>query len=119
MVGITEIRIGGVVIPVVSYLIYPANELPKTRIRLRERVFNKGEQNIDVNARWGYSVACPLDITFAATILTAGIINFSGLMTGEIKSEKLGDYTVAYGDKDWQDLDRAKEIIIKYTRIVI
>ena len=106
-----------------DYLNYPPNELPITRIKLKDDTglfFVAGEQNILVEAKWGYSVACPPDISFATTILVVGIINFSGEMSGEIKSEKIGDYAVAYKDKkDWQDFNRAKRILEKYKLIVI
>jgi len=106
-----------------DYLLYPANELPITRIKLKDDsglFFTKDEQNILVEAKWGYSATCPPDISFATTILVVGIINFSGDMAGEIKSEKIGDYSVAYKEKkDWQDFERAKRILEKYKLIVV
>jgi len=106
-----------------DYLLYPPNELPITRIKLKDDaglIFNKGEQNIKVEAKWGYSANCPPDISFATTVFVAGIINFSGEMSGEIKQEKMGDYWVTYKDKtSWQDFERAKDILKKYKKIVI
>ena len=41
-------------------------------------------------------------------------------MSGEIKSEAIGDYTVTYKDqKDWQDFERAKKILEKYKLIIV
>ena len=106
-----------------DYITYPANETPKSRIKLKDSagfLFSKGEQNIKVEAKWGYSVECPADIAFAATVLAAGVINFSGEMKGEIESEKIGDYSVTYKkSKDWQDFQRAKEILENYRKIII
>ena len=120
MVSLAELRIDGTIINPADYLLYPANELPKTRIKLKNAIFTKGEQNIEVSAKWGYSVDCPADISFVATIFVAGIINFAGKMEGEVKSERLADYTVTYKDKtSWQDLDRAKEILQNYKKVII
>ena len=122
-VEVSKLTIDSTEIAASDYLTYPPNELPITRIKLKVDTglfFTEGEQNIKVEAKWGYSVVCPPDISFATTILVVGIINFSGDMSGEIKSEKIGDYTVAYKDKkDWQDFDRAKRILEKYKLIVI
>ena len=122
-VDVSKLTIDSTEISDSDYLKYPANELPITRVKLKDDTglfFTAGEQNIKVEAKWGYSVKCPPDISFATTILVVGIINFSGDMSGEIKSEKIGDYSVAYKDKkDWQDFERAKRILEKYKLIVI
>lgn len=121
-VEVAELKIDGEVISSDNYLFYPANELPKTRIKLTDAsglVFSRGEQNIEVKAKWGYSVECPDDISFATTILVAGTINFAGEMAGEIKSESIGSFSVTYKDEQgWQDFNRVKEILQKYTKIV-
>ena len=122
-VEVSKITIDSTEISSDDYLTYPPNSLPITRVKFKIDTglfFTAGEQNVLVEAKWGYSVACPNDISFATTILVVGIINFSGNMQGEVKSEKIGDYTVAYKDKkDWQDFDRAKRILEKYKLIVI
>ncbi len=122
-VEVTELKIDDEVIDSDLYLFYPINELPITRIKLTEDSgfrFTKGEQNIEVTAKWGFSVACPADIAFATTVLVAGIINFSGSMEGEVKSETIGSYSVTYkDDKDWQDFNRAKEILQAYTKPIL
>jgi hypothetical protein len=54
----------------------------------------------------------PADIKFAATVLVAGIINYSADVAGEVKSMSLGGYSVTYKDeKQWQDFDRVSEIL--------
>ena len=101
-----------------DYYLYPANELPKRRIKTVSQRFNKGNQNISVSAKWGYSASAPYDIGFAVTILVAGIINYSGDMEGEIKSMSIGRYSVTYKDeKQWQDFERIKDIIKSYKRM--
>lgn len=122
-VEISKLTIDGTEINSSDYLTYPSNELPKTRIKLKDDTglfFTKGEQNIKVEGKWGYSVVCPPDISFATTIFVVGIINFSGEMSGEIKREKIGDYSVDYKDKtSQQDFNRAKDILKRYKKIVI
>ena len=122
-VEVSELKIDGAVVSADDYLTYPANTLPITRIKIKDDAgdhFTKGEQNIEVKAKWGYSVDCPGDIGFAATVLVTGIINFSGIMEGEIKSEAIGTYSVTYKEKkDWQDFERAKQILKQYKKIMI
>lgn len=65
-----------------EFLLYPATveELPKNRLVLKQDsglVFTEGEQNIKVEAKWGYSITVPGDIKFAAIVLVAGMINTS------------------------------------------
>lgn len=122
-VEISELKIDNVIVAVSDYLTYPINSLPITRIKLKDSTssyFTKDEQNIEVKAKWGSFVECPPDIGFATTILVVGIINFSGDMAGEIKQEKMGDYSVTYKEqKDWQDFERAKQILRQYKKIII
>lgn len=122
-VAVSKLTIDSSVISPSDYLLYPPNELPITRIKLKDDAglfFIGGEQNIKVEAKWGYSVICPSDISFATMIFVVGIINFSGEMSGEIKSERIGDYAVVYKNKkDWQDFERAKGILEKYKLIVV
>ena len=103
---------------ITDYKKYPANKLPTTWLKRKNNVFSEGNQNIEVKAKWGYSVEPPDDIVFAATVLVAGIINFSLSAEGEVKSEKVGDYSVTYKDKkEVTDFDRAKEILNRYQKI--
>lgn len=119
-VEVKKVTVGETEIPIIDCLFYPSNEIPKTRILLTGHLFNKGNQNIEIKARWGYSTNCPSDITLAATIMVAGIINFSGEAQDNVKSEKLADYSVTYKDQvGWVELDGAKQIIRSYTKISI
>jgi len=105
------------------YYLYPVNEMPVSRIKIADDSgysFTSGEQNIEITAKWGYSEECPSDISFATTVLVAGIINFSADMQNEVKSEAIGSYTVTYKDSNgWQDFKQAREIINNYRRIVV
>ncbi|MFZ2152286.1 MAG: hypothetical protein WAV09_04220 [Minisyncoccia bacterium] len=126
-VEVTEVKIGTDTPLVVDesgeddeYFVYPANMLPKTKIRLTGGYFPKWPpQTVSIKAKWGYSAAVPADIRNAATILVAGIINYSLNADGEVKSMSIGRYTVTYKDeKQWQDFDRMEEVFksyIKYT----
>ena len=121
-VEIAELKIDNEVVAVSDYLIYPANELPKTRIVLDDDSglsFKVGQQNIEVKAKWGYSVSPPNDIVFVATVLVAGIINY-GKGLSSVRSEAIGNYSVTYGDEiSWQDFQRAKEILDSYKKLNI
>ena len=123
-VEITKVTIDGVEVDSGDYLTYPANEFPKTRIKLKNDAgllfTTEDEQNIKIEAKWGYSVLCPADISFATTVLVVGIINFAGEMPGEVKTEKIGDYQISYKDKsDWQDMETVKAILERYKLITI
>jgi len=122
-VEVEELQIDDEIVSTSNYLLYPINSLPKTRIKLKDisgLSFTKGEQNIKVKAKWGSSVDCPPDISFVATVLVAGIVNYSLNAEGEVKSESIGGYSVTYKDeKQWQDLERAKEILQGYKKIIL
>jgi len=125
-VAITELNIGGTVMatdtdPLLAdgdYILYPANELPKTKIELRGSYFPAyPKRAIKVTGKWGYSAVVPADITAVATILVAGIINYSLNADGEVSSETIGRYTVSYKDeKQWQDFERVEGILKYYKK---
>jgi hypothetical protein len=97
---------------------YSAKKMPITKIVLQHRPWTHGKQNNRVTAKWGYSVACPEAITFATTVLVAGIINAQRKDTKEIASEKIGNYAVTYtSDKEKSDFEQAKAILQKYTKM--
>jgi len=104
-----------------QYYLYPANSTPKTRIVIDEdltQVFTKGQQNISISAKWGYSTTVPKEIEFAATIILSGIINFAYEHNSEVQSEGIGEYNVTYNRKeDWVKYQRAIEILDKYKKI--
>lgn len=106
------------------YLVHPYNELPIRKVLSKYynptgfSRFYKGQKNIEINAKWGYSAVVPAQIKFACTVLVAGIVNYSNNAEGEIKSEKIGDaYSVTYKDEQWKDYETAKEIIKNFTKI--
>lgn len=100
-----------------SYLLYPANSERKYKIHLTDQYFTQDYQNVVIEAKWGYSEDCPADITLAATVFVAGIINFSNNAKGKIRSQTIGRYSVSYdNDRGWQDFDRAKDILNSYKR---
>ncbi|MHA1225125.1 MAG: hypothetical protein ACTSR2_00985 [Candidatus Hodarchaeales archaeon] len=104
-----------------EYYLYPANETPKYRIVLNTSnapiaVFPKGHQNIKVYGDFGYSSSVPEDVRLAATMLVSQIIKDGNLdITGNIKSERLGEYSVTFQDID-KIADRigVKEILNHY-----
>lgn len=105
------------------YITYPANNTPKTRIRLRESspyYFYEGLQNVRITAKWGYSVACPADITWATMILAAGIVLYGNArdIGNIVQSESIGNYSVSYKDeRGWQDYKSAMAILDKRKKI--
>ncbi len=121
-VEVESVSIDDVAVDSDNYLLYPANTTPKTRIKLTEDsglTFTQGEQNIEVSAKWGYSVEPPRDIVFACTVLVSGIINYSNTAQGEVKSVSMGTYTMVFKDeKQLNDLDRVKEILEKYKKVL-
>jgi len=112
-----------------GYLIDPPSEdyredreIPITKIILRSRVFSQGIQNQKITAKWGYSETPPDDISFAATVLAAGMYDFHrGGGSGTVKSEKIGNYSVAYdvdgGSVSFGQLEEAKSILDSYTKL--
>ena len=122
-VEVTELSIDDEVVDSADYLIYPANAETKSRIHLTADsglVFTEGEQNIEVTAKWGATVAVPQDIEFACTVLTAGIINNNWESDGEVKSVTMGAYNLTFKDnKSVNDYERAMEIIEIYNSISV
>lgn len=119
-IGIEKLTIDGTEIPATgglnakNYYLYPANTPRKYKIKLAGGYFTPGNQNVAVEAKWGYSVAVPADIKLVATILTVGIIQYTNKAT---RSETIGNYTVAYDtDKGWQDFEQAMKILQGYKK---
>lgn len=117
-----------------GYFLFPNNHVtlsptvndghPIQTIRLRDRVWLGGFGNHTITAKWGFSVAVPDDISFAATVIAAGMYNFNrgGGGSGDIKSEKIGNYSVSYdvgtssGSDKWGEFSRAKTIVNNYKK---
>jgi len=104
-----------------QFYCYPANKTPKTRVEIDDDLvisFYSGQQNISVLAKWGYSVAVPKEIEFAASIIMSGIINYAYEHNSEVTSEGIGEYNVTYNRKeDWVKYERAIQILDKYKKI--
>ena len=101
----------------------PANTTPKWAIE-SDRIFPKGRQNITVTGKKGFATQDDidtkyLDLKFAATVLVAGIINFSNNSSGEVKSETIGRYSVTYtaDSSQKQDFENVKNTIRSYRRM--
>lgn len=101
-----------------GYYLHPANyaadKVPIRGVHLRDKRWMPGVQNNRITAKWGYSAAVPDDVSFAATVLAAGIYNANrgGGGTGNIKSERIGNYQVTYSDQEgWDEFNRAMQIL--------
>jgi hypothetical protein len=102
---------------------YAAKNVPIYAVVLSARTWTPGQQNARITAKWGYSVAVPELIKFAATVFVAGILNQHRQGGDQIKSEHIGNYQVTYNtDKEgdsFADFTRAKEILAQFTKINI
>lgn len=101
-----------------DYLAYPANSTPKRKLVMLSGSFTRGNQNITVTAKWGYSTAVPEDLKFAATVMVAGIINFSNAKgKGPVTSITIGRFSVSYDTEQQKaDILHAREIVEGYKR---
>lgn len=104
-----------------AYYLYPLNAaakgLPYTRIELNGSRTFRERQSVLVTGRWGYSETAPADIELVATVLVAGIINFSWNSEGEVQSMTVGRYSVTYkSKKEWQDFEKVQEILNSYKK---
>ncbi len=125
-VAITEVKIGDTVMakdtdPLLAdgdYLLYPANKLPISKVVLRGSVFPGWPlRNVKITGKWGYSAAAPGPISNSATILLAGMVNFSRSNKNNIQSMSFGRYTVTYKtEKQWQDFDNVDRILKSYKK---
>lgn len=98
---------------------YPANAVPTTTLKLDGERFNRGMQNVEVTAKFAYG-SIPDDVAHACTVFVAGIINAQTNQDGEIKSEKIGDYTVTYKDDTQKsDFEMAMATLNQYRRHTI
>lgn len=105
-----------------EYLLYPSNALvnkaPYWEIRLKNNVFPRGDQNIEVTAKWGYSVEVPPDIQLVATMLVSDIIEESAPLEGEVQSMTIGRYSVTYKTEErWQSMPEVKAMIENYRKL--
>lgn len=106
------------------YFEIPANHVvdlkPATKLLLRDRAWTAGIQNHRITGTWGYSAVVPKDIEFAATVFMFGIVNQQRQSGQSVKSERIGNYQVAYNSEDgkdsWGDFEQAMIILDKYKR---
>lgn len=100
---------------------YSEDAIPIRRVFLRGYLWLKGIGNNRITAKWGYSATVPQAIALATTILASGIYMYNkGGTSGNIKSEKIGMYSVAYNNTEgWDALAKAKLIIEQYTKPVL
>lgn len=89
-----------------DYLKYPTNGQIFRSLYLPDGIFPAGKQNIRVTAKWG-AAAAPADISFAVSVLVAGIINYAYDSDGEVQSMSVGPYSVTYKTSE-QEADFAK-----------
>ena len=80
-----------------------------------------GHANQRITAKWGYSELVPADVSFAATVMVSGMYMYGvGGAMGGVKSEKIGEYSVSYADKDgWADFKKAQDILNSYVKFLI
>ena len=96
---------------------FPNNQENKHTIQLKYNYFTVGPQNVTITANWGYSAACPEDITTAATILVAGMMNYSSGPKGKTQSMTIGRYSVSYSnEKQFNDFENVKIILDSYKK---
>ena len=99
-----------------DYVAYPANTTQKNSIKLLVTgcylIFPRGNQNIKITAKFGMASTVPSDIELIATKLVATIVQ-KGLKGGEIKSEKLGDYSVTFIEEQAEEMG-VKSILDTY-----
>lgn len=114
---VTAVKIGDDELDSTDYVVYPSNRLPKTRIILPYRIFTTGNQNVTVTAKWGYG-SVPADLSFAATVMVAGIYNSQNSDEKDVQSETIGRYSVTYktGSSQEHDFQNVKEILRMYKR---
>jgi len=99
-----------------KYILQPDNYgskgLPVTSILLRDRYWGKGTQNHRITAKWGYGATVPPAVQMATTIIAAGIYNYNSAGSGNVKSEKIGNYSVTYSDDEgWDEMERANKLL--------
>jgi len=97
-----------------DFLLYPLNETakewieliqPETRLNVNSRlnsaspyIFDKGQANVVITGRFGYSETPPEAIKMAALKIIGGVIreNIGDDDLKEVKQETLGEYSVSY-----------------------
>ncbi len=107
------------------YYTTPENALvkniPITSIVLRSASWFTGIQNQRITAKWGYSEEAPPAIAQAAAILAGGMYMYNrGGASGNVTSEKIGNYAVSYGsEQGWKAYKNALTLIAGFKKYSI
>ena len=108
-----------------SVLQYPTSEPRTNELRMQNQYFTKGLQNVEVTGIFAmFGVAdvddVPEDIRHACTVLVGGIVNHAMNKTNDVKSEKVGQYSVTYTDPNQsRDFTMAMQTLNAYRRIAV
>ena len=97
-----------------DYYLYPLNSTPKFQILNLEGIFPKGNKNVRITGKFGFSETPPDDIKLVATILVAGVYNNKRRTEKEIKTERIGDYSVSFDEKQFKDFEWAMKVLKSY-----
>jgi hypothetical protein len=97
-ISITAVTVDDVA---VTPLQYPANGNVKNELVLENNCFTVGRQNVEVTGIFALFDEVPDDIKLAVSILVAGVVN---AQDDAVKSEKVGDYAVAYNTPEEQKM---------------
>jgi len=112
-----------------GYILLPRNyvleQIPIKQVYLKSGIWGRSNvANHKITAKWGYSENPPDDIVFVATVLAGGMYaanRSSG--SGEIQTEKIGNYSVTYdtssGQASWSSFERAMDILRQYIKYSI
>lgn len=96
---------------------YEARNRPITEIGVLNTLFFSGLQTVKVTAKWGFSIEPPPAIKQACLILAGGYYLYKGSNTGEVKSEKIGNYSVTYSSPEgWSALTNSIETLRAYKK---
>jgi len=108
-----------------SVLQYPTSEPRTSEIKMQSQYFTKGLQNVEVTGIFAMFGATdvddvPEDIRHAVTVLVAGIVNHAMNKTNDVKSEKVGQYSVTYTDPNQsRDYMTAMQTLNAYRRVAV
>ena len=85
-----------------DFFLYPLNSTAKHKVVLAVEgdygCFPKGSRRVKITGTWGSFATVPKDIQYVSTKLVAGIIEVGKAGEVKLKSEKIGDYAVTYGE---------------------
>ncbi len=90
---------------------FPLNETPK--IALEGKAI-RGE--VEVYAKWGYSIEPPAEIKHIATLIVAGIMQTGMHPKGELSSVSLGIYSASYTKEQAVSEKSIRNVLDKYKR---